>query len=300
MNPKLNGTLCRTIIGAGLVALATATMAGSTNTNSSSTSTVSSTRASNKVEKASSLIGREVLGSGEKQIGRIDDLVVDLESGRVLYAVVRVNGFFGLGERRVGVPAGAFQPHGEQWQIPADKQRLAAAPQFTREQEAQLESATFLSNTFRYFNQTPWWGGPDVQFNNTHKLTALIGMDLKDLANAKIGAVADLAVNLQTGRIICAVVSRPDRQGGLSALPPNALSPSADRRSLTTGIEPEKLAAAPYFEKDHWPDMTDPAWAARLYQYFGKQAYFDSGELRATGQTNSPPRIYHEPGEPKK
>ena len=48
--------------------------------------------------------------------------------------------------------------------------------------------------------------------------------------------------------------------------------------------------------------MTDPAWAARLYQYYGKQAYFDSGELRATGRTNTnsaPPRIYHEPGEPK-
>src|SRR5262245_24197005 len=132
MNPKLNRTFCRVIIGAGLFIVATATTAGSTNTNSFSTSPVVNSRTSNQVEKASSLIGREVRSSGDKQIGRIDDLVVDLECGRVLYVVVRAGGFLGFGERRVAVPAGAFQRHGEQWQVAADKQRLAAAPQFTR------------------------------------------------------------------------------------------------------------------------------------------------------------------------
>ena len=72
-----------------------------------------------------------------------------------------------------------------------------------------------------------------------------------------------------------------------------------DAATLNTSVDPDKLASAPSFEKGEWPDMSDPAWSARLYQYYGKQAYFDNGELRATGQTNPQPRLYHEPGERK-
>src|SRR5256885_3361517 len=40
------------------------------------------------VERANKLIGKEVLGSDNQKLGKIDNLVVDLESGHVLYAVI--------------------------------------------------------------------------------------------------------------------------------------------------------------------------------------------------------------------
>src|SRR5262245_2020060 len=301
MNPKSKWTLCRTIAAIGLIALASAiAVAGSTNTNSAATS--SSERPPPRADKASQLLGREVRGSNDREIGRIDDLVLDLDCGRVLYVVVRVGGgFLGMGERRVAVPAGAFRQQAGPWRSKVDKPQLAGAPRLTREQETQLENPSFVSNTFQYFKQTAWWGGPDVQFNNVHKLTELLGMEVKGLDNEKVGNVSDLAIDLSAGRIISAIVSQTQAvQRGSTALPPNALTPSADRQSLTTSIDAGKLASAPHFERDHWPDMTDPAWAARLYQNYGKQAYFESGELRPTGRTNTPPRIYHEPGDPKK
>jgi len=289
------------IAGIAFSAFAVATVAAeSTNSNSFASP---SNRVSRKVVKASELIGRDVRGTANKRLGKIDDLVVDLESGRVLYMVVRADGF--LSERRFAVPASAFQSEAGQWQINADKQKLTSAPQLTRDQEANLGNAGFVNNTFRYFNQHGWWGGPDVRFNNVHKFSSLVGMDVKDLADEKIGGVNDLAIDVSDNRVLCAIVSHPAASGRgstLCAMPPNALTPSADRQSLSTSIDRAKLASAPHFTKDQWPDMTDPAWPAQLYQYYGKQAYFDSGELRATGRTNTntQPRIYHEPGEPKK
>ena len=86
------------------------------------------------MERANKLIGEEVLGSDNQKIGKLDNLILDLESGRVLYAVVGSGGVLGAGEKRYGVPPGAFtEPTGDKLQVNFDKQKVSNAPQFTRE-----------------------------------------------------------------------------------------------------------------------------------------------------------------------
>jgi sporulation protein YlmC with PRC-barrel domain len=280
----------------GLMISAELIAVGSTNTNPPA---VSGERSRVIVERADRMLGREVQDATGKRLGQVSDLVVDLDCGRVLYAVVLSRGFAGIGNRSVGVPAGMIRTQGSDWRIPVDQQKFKGAPQVKREQLAHPEDPAFVISVYKYFGQPMWWGASDVQFNNVHKLSELIGMQVKDLADKKIGEVNNLAIDTASGRVICVIVSAT-ADGGRYALPPNSLTPGADRQNLSTSIDPDKLAAAPRFEKDQWPDMTDPAWTSKLYQYFGKQAYFDSGELRMTGRTNKPPRIYHEPDEPKK
>src|SRR5437588_6919796 len=60
-----------------------------------------------QIEQARKVIGREVRGAQNEKLGKVDELVLDLESGRLLYAVVSVNG------SRLGVPPQVFSQSAE-------------------------------------------------------------------------------------------------------------------------------------------------------------------------------------------
>src|SRR5438105_1016716 len=47
------------------------------------------------LERVNKLIGKDVMSSDNQKIGKIDNLILDLESGRVLYAVVGSGGILG-------------------------------------------------------------------------------------------------------------------------------------------------------------------------------------------------------------
>ena len=51
--------------------------------------------------RATQLIGRPV-SNGQESIGRVDDLIVGRD--KVLFAIIGVGGFLGLGERLIAVP----------------------------------------------------------------------------------------------------------------------------------------------------------------------------------------------------
>jgi sporulation protein YlmC with PRC-barrel domain len=55
-----------------------------------------------KGQRASKLIGSTVSNDKNEKIGKLDDIIVD--NNRVMYAVLQVGGFLGLGSRLVAVP----------------------------------------------------------------------------------------------------------------------------------------------------------------------------------------------------
>ncbi len=56
------------------------------------------------IEKADQFIGSEVTGSQGNKLGTINDVVLDLESGRIIYGVVSLEG----GQGEVAVPCIQF------------------------------------------------------------------------------------------------------------------------------------------------------------------------------------------------
>lgn len=86
--------------------------------------------------KASSLIGMEVINPQHQQLGEIKDLVVDMPSGKISYAVLSVGGFLGIGEKLIAVPPSAFSPApaGQEGKLVlnADKSKIEAAPGFPK------------------------------------------------------------------------------------------------------------------------------------------------------------------------
>jgi sporulation protein YlmC with PRC-barrel domain len=71
--------------------------------------------------RAPKLVGVGVYGPDDKQIGKIDDLVMD-HNGATQTVVIGVGGFLGFGKKEVAVPFSAIQWRTESRKVPATDQ----------------------------------------------------------------------------------------------------------------------------------------------------------------------------------
>jgi sporulation protein YlmC with PRC-barrel domain len=87
-----------------------------------------------KFIRASQFIKMDVRNPQNDRLGDIQDLVVDMSSGRVLYAVMGAGGFLGLGEKLFAIPVNAFSysTDDKELVLQADKERLQRAEGFDK------------------------------------------------------------------------------------------------------------------------------------------------------------------------
>ena len=93
-----------------------------------------------------------------------------------------------------------------------------------------------------------------------------------------LGNIEDLMIDLEGGRIGYAVLSFGGFLGmgdKLFAIPWDALTVDQQNQRLVLNVDKDLLKQAPGFDKDNWPDMTDPAWGAELYTYYGYRPYWE-------------------------
>ena len=96
----------------------------------------------------------------------------------------------------------------------------------------------------------------------------------------RFGELAHIVIDMTTGRIAYGVVARGGVFGigeKLFAIPWSAFSLDPARECMVLDIAAERLDAAPGFDKDHWPEMADPAWAMDVHRYYESPACRFSG-----------------------
>lgn len=93
--------------------------------------------------KASKLIGMAVKNKQDEDLGKIKDLVIDFQSGKVGYAVLSSGGTFGLGGKMVAVPIQALtlQPGAKALLLDLPKQQLTQAQGFNEQSWPDLNAA---------------------------------------------------------------------------------------------------------------------------------------------------------------
>jgi len=82
------------------------------------------------------IIGTRIKGSDGKDLGEVDQLLIDTQTGKVSYAVIGVGGLAGVGEKKVVVPWSElkFSPtaEGKKNAIVMDQSKLDSAPRYER------------------------------------------------------------------------------------------------------------------------------------------------------------------------
>jgi sporulation protein YlmC with PRC-barrel domain len=86
--------------------------------------------------RAFELIGSSIFHDKDEEIGSLDDIVIDQK--KVLFAIIEVGGFLGLGGRLVAVPYDSLKIHdtGERIELPgASKEDLSNSPSLDTQTE---------------------------------------------------------------------------------------------------------------------------------------------------------------------
>jgi sporulation protein YlmC with PRC-barrel domain len=83
----------------------------------------------NEFATASDIIGKEVRNASDESLGRVSDLIVSLDSGRVPYAIIAHGGALGVGRTKTAVPIGEIQCSADHKTVvmSATKEELKAA-----------------------------------------------------------------------------------------------------------------------------------------------------------------------------
>ncbi len=105
----------------------------------------------------------------------------------------------------------------------------------------------------------------------------VIGMTVKNNQDEKLGKVEDLAVDVESDRIVQVILSSGGFMGvdnTLTAVPPGVLHCDAEQKVLHLDISKEKLKAAPRFETANWDESTQSNQVVEVYSYYGEQPYF--------------------------
>jgi sporulation protein YlmC with PRC-barrel domain len=84
---------------------------------------------------ASSFEGEPVVNLQGETLGEIEDIMLDVRSGRIAYIVLSVGGLLGIGEKYFAIPwhALALDTDRKCFVLDADKERLKNAPGFDKE-----------------------------------------------------------------------------------------------------------------------------------------------------------------------
>jgi sporulation protein YlmC with PRC-barrel domain len=108
---------------------------------------------------ASTLIGDRVVNRKGEDLGKIEDLMIDPEQGRVGYAVLSFGGFLGMGDKLFAVPMQALKLSREdKWFVlDVDKERLKNAPGFDKDRWPDITDRGFGSTVYSYYNTQPYW-----------------------------------------------------------------------------------------------------------------------------------------------
>jgi sporulation protein YlmC with PRC-barrel domain len=81
---------------------------------------------------ADTLLGEDVVNRQEEDLGDIKEIMIDMRSGKVAYAVLSFGGVLGMGEKLFAVPWQALQLDtvNKRFMLDIDKERLQSAPGF--------------------------------------------------------------------------------------------------------------------------------------------------------------------------
>jgi sporulation protein YlmC with PRC-barrel domain len=109
---------------------------------------------------ASTLTGDKVTNLDGDKLGHLEEIVIDLHSGRVDYAVLSSGGFLGLGDKLFAIPWDLITVDSEREEIVLDisKETLENAPGFDKDNWPDVHDRDWVDDVYRYYGSEPYRG----------------------------------------------------------------------------------------------------------------------------------------------
>jgi sporulation protein YlmC with PRC-barrel domain len=111
---------------------------------------------------ASTLAGDHVRNGAGDDLGSIEEIMLDLEGGRIAYAVLSFGGFLGIGDKLFAVPWSALRIDRDEhaFILDVDRETLEIAPGFDKHHWPDMADPVFGRTVHEHYGRTPYWVTP--------------------------------------------------------------------------------------------------------------------------------------------
>lgn len=102
---------------------------------------------------ATSIVGDDVKNAQGENLGDIKDLMIDVNSGNIEYAVLSFGGFLGMGDKYFAVPWESFSVdlNHKCLVLNVDKETLKDAPGFDKDEWPNFADASFRNSIYGHY-----------------------------------------------------------------------------------------------------------------------------------------------------
>jgi sporulation protein YlmC with PRC-barrel domain len=112
-----------------------------------------------QVLSASTLTGNTVCNTQREKLGKVEDIVLDTDSGRVAYGVLSFGGFLGMGDKLFAIPWKAMRLDTEKHEFVLDVEKdvLEQADGFDKDNWPNMTDRDWGTRVHDHYKTAPYW-----------------------------------------------------------------------------------------------------------------------------------------------
>lgn len=116
-------------------------------------------------------------------------------------------------------------------------------------------------------------------FRRTMSASTMIGDKVMNAQGEHLGNMKELMIDVTTGRVAYAVLDFGGFMGigdKFFAVPWQAFTVDEENHRMVLNVDKKTLENAEGFDKNNWPDTTNPEWGRRIHKHYGYTPYWES------------------------
>lgn len=112
-----------------------------------------------QVFSAGTVTGNPVRNPEGRDLGKIEEIMLDSAQGKVAYAVLSFGGFLGMGDKLFAIPweSLTLDTEDECFVLNVDKEVLEAAPGFDKDNWPNFADSSWGRGIHDHYGATPYW-----------------------------------------------------------------------------------------------------------------------------------------------
>jgi sporulation protein YlmC with PRC-barrel domain len=286
LRPLASSWALAIVVAAGLTAN-TATAQTATGSTATSPAQMQQAGQNYRALRASNVVGMEVRNPQDQKLGDVTDMMVDMRSGRVLFAIMTFNPGLFQGDRVFAVPVNQLRMAPDRDNLIFDMRRetVEQASMERSNWQQRVRDPAYLSTLDRV-----WGFTESTAQDRLWRMSDLLGRDVKDRSGQDIGEIEELVVDMGAQRVHYAVLefatgwTAPDRR---YAFPLDAFQRREGQDELVLDVDRSRIQAMRSFNEDRYTRLNDPAWVNEVDRGFVAQRA-PGRDAATTGRTEQP------------
>jgi len=249
--------------------------------------------------RTADIIGLYVKNNKHEDLGKIDDLVIDMKTGDVRYAAIAYGGVGGIGSKLFAVPWQKLtfmfgepnKANSRHFMLDVSKEQFENSPGFDSSHWPNVADPNWAASVDKHynFNRTEHNNAnatanansgntqQTVAYETVFRASKIRGMDVRNDKNEHLGDIDDMVIDVSKGHVKYLALSYGSWFTGgnkLFAVPLTSFTLTHDNNKtfFTVHVSQDSLKNAPGFDKNNWPDTADPNWAKGIDTYYERSA----------------------------